>query len=137
MVFGARRVRLFLSVRSIKRFKTCLGFHCILRLFLLQGYNVQGTLLILGWKRLLLAEGPRQVLNAITLYSVAKGQNFSFNIHQYQQVFTTVQGVVMSFMLLTRYNLGPLIYSSLRRRFTLLATTRLSHSRKSKGILLS
>jgi hypothetical protein len=50
---------------------------------------------------LLLAEGPRQVLNAITLYSVAKGQNFSFNIHQYQQAFTTTQGVVMSFMLLT------------------------------------
>ena len=58
-------------------------------------------LLTLGWKRLLLAEGPRQVLNAITLYSVAKAQNFSFDIHVYQQVFTTVQGVVLSFMLLT------------------------------------
>jgi len=49
----------------------------------------------------LLAEGPRQVLNAITLYSVAKGQDFSFDIHVYQKVFTTVQGVVLSFMLLT------------------------------------
>jgi len=54
-----------------------------------------------GWKRLLLAEGPRQVLNAITLYSVAKNEDFSFDIHKYQQEFTTVQGVVMSFMLLT------------------------------------
>ena len=54
-----------------------------------------------GWKRLLLAEGPRQVLNAITLYSVAKDQDFSFDIHVYQQEFTTVQGVVLSFMLLT------------------------------------
>jgi hypothetical protein len=54
-----------------------------------------------GWKRLLLAEGPRQVLNAITLYSVAKSEDFSFDIHKYQQEFTTVQGVVMSFMLLT------------------------------------
>ena len=59
------------------------------------------TWLMSGWKRLLLAEGPRQVLNAITLYSVAKDQNFSLDIHQYQEVFTTVQGVVMSFMLLT------------------------------------
>ena len=48
-----------------------------------------------------MAEGPRQVLNAITLYSVAKGQDFSFDIHVYQKVFTTVQGVVLSFMLLT------------------------------------
>src|SRR5271170_3348307 len=56
---------------------------------------------MLGWKRLLLAEGPRQVLNAITLYSVAKDQNFSFDVHVYQQIYTTVQGVVMSFMLLT------------------------------------
>ena len=54
-----------------------------------------------GWKRLLLAEGPRQVLNAITLYSVAKNENFSFDVHVYQQEFTTVQGVVLSFMLLT------------------------------------
>jgi Fungal potassium channel len=54
-----------------------------------------------GWKRLILAEGPRQVLNAITLYSVAKDQNFSFDVSRYQKVFSTVQGVVMSFMLLT------------------------------------
>jgi Fungal potassium channel len=58
-------------------------------------------LLIPGWKRLLLAEGPRQVLNAITLYSVAAGENFSFDIQVYQQDFTTIQGVVLSFMLLT------------------------------------
>ena len=59
------------------------------------------TRLTIGWKRLLLAEGPRQVLNAITLYSVAKDQDFSFDVHRYQQVYSTVQGVVMSFMLLT------------------------------------
>jgi hypothetical protein len=58
-------------------------------------------ILISGWKRLLLAEGPRQVLNAITLYSVAKNENFSLDIHLYQQKFSTVQGVVMSFMVLT------------------------------------
>jgi hypothetical protein len=101
MVFGAWRVRLFLFIRSIRGFTARVGFHCILRLFLLQGYSVQGTLLILGWKRLLLAEGPRQVLNAITLYSVAERGQFSFDIHVYQKFITTIQGVVMSFMLLT------------------------------------
>lgn len=55
----------------------------------------------IGWKRLLLAEGPRQVLNAITLYSVVKDTDFSFDISVYQKKYTTVQGVVMSFMLLT------------------------------------
>jgi Fungal potassium channel len=63
--------------------------------------NLHMSVLISGWKRLLLAEGPRQVLNAITLYSVAKDQDFSFDIHRYQEVYTTVQGIVMSFMLLT------------------------------------
>jgi Fungal potassium channel len=59
------------------------------------------TMVNVGWKRLMLAEGPRQVLNAITLYSVAKDNDFSFNISVYQKKYSTVQGVVMSFMLLT------------------------------------
>jgi Fungal potassium channel len=40
-------------------------------------------------------------LNAITLYSVAAQQNFTFDIHVYQNEFSTLQGVVLSFMLLT------------------------------------
>lgn len=49
----------------------------------------------------MLAEGPRQVLNAITLYSVAEAKNFTFDISVYQQEFSTLQGVILSFMLLT------------------------------------
>jgi hypothetical protein len=69
--------------------------------FSFKGLYISNSLLIPGWKRLLLAEGPRQVLNAITLYSVAKNEDFSFDIQKYQAEFTTIQGVVMSFMLLT------------------------------------
>ena len=79
-----------------------MGFDCLLRLLLLQRYQKTCSSPVnSGWKRLLLAEGPRQVLNAITLYSVAKNEDFSFDIHKYQAEFTTIQGVVMSFMLLT------------------------------------
>jgi hypothetical protein len=69
--------------------------------FSFKGIPSQSPGLTIGWKRLILAEGPRQVLNAITLYSVAKDQDFSFDVHRYQQHYSTVQGVVMSFMLLT------------------------------------
>ena len=80
-----------------------MGLDCLFRLLLLQRFNTptQFTTNLPGWKRLLLAEGPRQVLNAITLYSVAKNEDFSFDIHVYQQEYTTIQGVVMSIMLLT------------------------------------
>ena len=78
-----------------------MGVNRVFCLLFFQRYSFLTPLLISGWKRLLLAEGPRQVLNAITLYSVAKEQDFSFDIHRYQQVYSTVQGVVMSFMLLT------------------------------------
>ena len=39
----------------------------------------------IGWKRLLLADGPRQVINALTLYSFASANNWSTDISTYSK----------------------------------------------------
>ncbi|OLL24363.1 putative vacuolar membrane protein [Neolecta irregularis DAH-3] len=36
-----------------------------------------------GWKRLILAEGPRQLINGFTIYSILKVKNFSYDIQDY------------------------------------------------------
>ena len=52
-----------------------------------------------GWKRMFFAEGPRQAINAITLYSVAKSVHFSTDFSKYYH--TTIQAVVLIFMTLS------------------------------------
>lgn len=36
-----------------------------------------------GWKRLIVADGPRQVINALTLYGLVEVSNFSTNVEDY------------------------------------------------------
>lgn len=36
-----------------------------------------------GWKRLLLADAPRQVINAVTLYAFGKAFNFTTDLSKY------------------------------------------------------
>ena len=52
-----------------------------------------------GWKRMIVAEGPRQAINAMTLYTVAKQTGFSTDFSLY---YTSIaQAVTMVFMLLS------------------------------------
>lgn len=37
----------------------------------------------IGWKRLLLADAPRQVINGITLYSFGKSENWTTDLSAY------------------------------------------------------
>lgn len=55
-----------------------------------------------GWKRLLVADGPRQVINALTLYALAEASNFSTNIEDYYEgnVFTLIMLITMLFTVL-------------------------------------
>jgi hypothetical protein len=52
-----------------------------------------------GWKRLLVADGPRQVINALTLYALAEISDFSTNISDYYEgnIFTAVMLLTMLF----------------------------------------
>lgn len=54
----------------------------------------------IGWKRLLLSEGPRQAINALTVFSVLSTRNFSLNIRDYQNI-TVYQWTILSFMTLS------------------------------------
>jgi hypothetical protein len=55
-----------------------------------------------GWKRLLVADGPRQVINALTLYALAEASNFSSNIQDYYEgnIFTLIMLITMLFTVL-------------------------------------
>ncbi|CAJ0909467.1 1857_t:CDS:10, partial [Entrophospora sp. SA101] len=53
-----------------------------------------------GWKRLLFADGPRQVINAVTLFSVLRMNDFSFNINRYGNITTIFALAVMAFTVL-------------------------------------
>jgi len=52
-----------------------------------------------GWKRLLVADGPRQVVNALTLYALAEVAHFSTNIEDYYEnnIFTAIMLLTMLF----------------------------------------
>ncbi|UZJ51631.1 hypothetical protein CBS101457_000951 [Exobasidium rhododendri] len=52
-----------------------------------------------GWKRLLVADGPRQVINALTLYALAEVSDFSTNISAYYEgnIFTAIMLLTMLF----------------------------------------
>ncbi|KAK0551468.1 Potassium transporter [Tilletia horrida] len=52
-----------------------------------------------GWKRLLVADGPRQVINAFVLFSVAAKYNFTSDVYQYYQgnVLTGIMLITMIF----------------------------------------
>ncbi|GAA5847439.1 hypothetical protein JCM3766R1_002240 [Sporobolomyces carnicolor] len=49
-----------------------------------------------GWKRLLLADAPRQVINAITLYSFGKSENFTTNLSVYFSGSILRDGVIVT-----------------------------------------
>lgn len=55
-----------------------------------------------GWKRLMVADGPRQVINALTLYALAEASNFSSNIQDYYEgnIFTLIMLITMLFTVL-------------------------------------
>lgn len=52
-----------------------------------------------GWKRLLVADGPRQVVNALTLYALAEASNFSTSVYDYYEgnIFTAIMLLTMLF----------------------------------------
>jgi len=52
-----------------------------------------------GWKRLLVADGPRQVINAFVLFSVAADHDFTSDVYQYYQgnILTGVMLLTMIF----------------------------------------
>ena len=54
----------------------------------------------IGWKRLLLSEGPRQAINALTVFSVLSTRNFSFDPAAYKNI-TMFQWTVLGFMSLS------------------------------------
>lgn len=58
-----------------------------------------------GWKRLLLADAPRQVINALTLYSFGKAFNFTTDISKYYNnssgEFSIVRAGVLCTMIFT------------------------------------
>jgi len=49
-----------------------------------------------GWKRLILAEGPRQLVNGFTIYSILKAKNFSYEIQNYNE--GTMQNMILMSM---------------------------------------
>ncbi|GAA6023299.1 hypothetical protein JCM11491_006886 [Sporobolomyces phaffii] len=49
-----------------------------------------------GWKRLLLADAPRQVINAITLYSFGKSENFTTDLSVYFSGSILRDGVIVT-----------------------------------------
>lgn len=53
-----------------------------------------------GWKRLLLSEGPRQAINALTVFSVLSTRNFALNAAAYADI-TPFQWTVLGFMALS------------------------------------
>ncbi|PWN26518.1 hypothetical protein BDZ90DRAFT_241690 [Jaminaea rosea] len=52
-----------------------------------------------GWKRLVVADGPRQVINALTLYGLIEVNKFSTNIYDYYggSIFTAIMLLTMIF----------------------------------------
>ncbi|CAD6892743.1 unnamed protein product [Tilletia controversa] len=53
-----------------------------------------------GWKRLLVADGPRQVINAFVLFSVAAEHKFTSDVYQYYQG-NVLSGVMLITMIFT------------------------------------
>lgn len=49
-----------------------------------------------GWKRLLLADAPRQVVNALTLYSFGKAYNFTTDWSQYVDGSVIQAGILVT-----------------------------------------
>ncbi|BFZ53891.1 Potassium transporter [Savitreella phatthalungensis] len=54
----------------------------------------------IGWKRLILSEGPRQAINALTVFSVMSTRNFSLDVRAYQNI-TVYQWTILSMMTLS------------------------------------
>ncbi|GAA5822155.1 hypothetical protein JCM5353_006251 [Sporobolomyces roseus] len=54
-----------------------------------------------GWKRLLLADAPRQVINAITLYSFGKSENFTTDLSVYFSGSILKDGVIVTMVFTT------------------------------------
>lgn len=54
----------------------------------------------IGWKRLLLSEGPRQAINALTVFSVLSTRDFALTAEAYANI-TPFQWTVLSFMALS------------------------------------
>ncbi|CAO1638837.1 unnamed protein product [Sympodiomycopsis kandeliae] len=52
-----------------------------------------------GWKRLIVADGPRQVINGLTLYGLIEVSNFSTNVSDYYggNIFTGIMLLTMIF----------------------------------------
>ncbi|CAO1614983.1 unnamed protein product [Parajaminaea phylloscopi] len=52
-----------------------------------------------GWKRLIVADGPRQVINALTLYGLLEVNKFSTNVYDYYNgsIFTAIMLLTMIF----------------------------------------
>lgn len=51
-----------------------------------------------GWKRLLLADAPRQVINAITLYSFGKSENWTTDLSVYFGGGILKSGVIITML---------------------------------------
>lgn len=60
-----------------------------------------------GWKQLLLADGPRQVINAITLYSFGKSENWTTDVSVYFGGSLVKAGIIIT-MLFTLVRFSPL-----------------------------
>ncbi|KZP00125.1 hypothetical protein CALVIDRAFT_533775 [Calocera viscosa TUFC12733] len=62
-----------------------------------------------GWKRLLLADGPRQCINAIVLFSFAQVNNFSTDFYLYYEGSILTAGLLISMMFTVLVFAGSLI----------------------------
>ena len=81
-----RIVRSFLLLRAYQQFDEKDGWFCLFRLLYVQEWlsNIWQTIWLgintfIGWKRLLLADGPRQTINGLTLYSFYLSQKDNGN----------------------------------------------------------
>jgi len=62
-----------------------------------------------GWKRLLLADGPRQCINAIVLFSYLQVNNFSTNVYSYYEGSILTAGLLISMLFTVLVFAGSLI----------------------------
>lgn len=53
---------------------------------------------ITGWKRLLLADAPRQVVNALTLYAFGQSQNWTTDVYQYFKGNIFTAGIILTML---------------------------------------
>lgn len=62
-----------------------------------------------GWKRLLLADAPRQVINGLTLYSFGKAVNFTTNLSAYYEGSVIKAGILVTMIFTVVVWLGSAI----------------------------